>query len=155
LLVLALLRRQWSLSGREGLGVLSPSRRACEAGFDAFRGNLIFHYAEGWNQRRSHGGDRRCFPSVRRWVAWRKMLPTAASDADVSIRPTCRAAVLRGCVVRHAGGVATDAGRQRLLPLTSAECGGGIASSARLMLGASGEGASGASDAAPRGFRPY
>jgi hypothetical protein len=35
--VLAHLQRRWSLSGREGFGVpLSPSRRACEAGFDAF-----------------------------------------------------------------------------------------------------------------------
>jgi hypothetical protein len=33
------------LSGRKGFGVLSPSCRACKAGFNAFRGNEtpIFH----------------------------------------------------------------------------------------------------------------
>jgi hypothetical protein len=36
LVMLAHLRRRWSLSGREGFGFLSPSRRACEAGFNAF-----------------------------------------------------------------------------------------------------------------------
>jgi hypothetical protein len=35
-LVLAHLRRRWSLSGREGFGFLSPSSRAYEVGFDAF-----------------------------------------------------------------------------------------------------------------------
>jgi hypothetical protein len=30
------LQRRWSLSGREGFGFLSPSCRACEAGFGAF-----------------------------------------------------------------------------------------------------------------------
>jgi len=30
------LRRRWSLKGREEFGILSPSRRACEAGFGAF-----------------------------------------------------------------------------------------------------------------------
>jgi hypothetical protein len=34
--VLAHLQRQWSLSGREGFGFLSPTRSACEVGFDAF-----------------------------------------------------------------------------------------------------------------------
>jgi hypothetical protein len=37
LVMLAHLRRRWSLSGREGFAFLSPSRRACEAGFNAFR----------------------------------------------------------------------------------------------------------------------
>jgi hypothetical protein len=36
LLVLAHLERQCSLSSREGFGFLSPSRQACEVGFDAF-----------------------------------------------------------------------------------------------------------------------
>jgi hypothetical protein len=36
MVALAHLRRRWSLSGREGFGFLSPSRRACEVGFDAF-----------------------------------------------------------------------------------------------------------------------
>jgi hypothetical protein len=36
LVVLAHLPRRWSLSGREGFGFLSPSHRACEAGFDVF-----------------------------------------------------------------------------------------------------------------------
>jgi hypothetical protein len=35
LVVLAHLRRRWNLSGREGFGVLSPSRRACERGIQA------------------------------------------------------------------------------------------------------------------------
>jgi hypothetical protein len=35
--MLAHLRRWWSLSGREGFGFLSPSHRACEAGFSAFQ----------------------------------------------------------------------------------------------------------------------
>jgi hypothetical protein len=34
--MLAHLRRRWSLSARDGFGFLSPSRRACEAGFNAF-----------------------------------------------------------------------------------------------------------------------
>jgi hypothetical protein len=36
MVVLALLRRRWSLSGGEGFGVLSPSRRACKRGIQAF-----------------------------------------------------------------------------------------------------------------------
>jgi hypothetical protein len=36
LVVLAHLRRKWSLSSRGEFGALSPSRRACEAGFGAF-----------------------------------------------------------------------------------------------------------------------
>jgi hypothetical protein len=36
LVMLAHLRRRWSLSGREGFGFLSPSRRACEAGLSTF-----------------------------------------------------------------------------------------------------------------------
>jgi hypothetical protein len=35
--MLAHLRRRWSLSGKEGFGFLSPSRRACEAGFSTFQ----------------------------------------------------------------------------------------------------------------------
>jgi hypothetical protein len=38
LVVLAHLRRRWSLSGREGFGFISPSRRACEAWFGVFKG---------------------------------------------------------------------------------------------------------------------
>jgi hypothetical protein len=42
--------------GREGFGVLSPSRRACEAGFRRFQGNempiLLYAIVEIW--RRSH-----------------------------------------------------------------------------------------------------
>jgi len=30
------LRRRWRLKSREGFGFLSPFRRACEVGFDAF-----------------------------------------------------------------------------------------------------------------------
>jgi hypothetical protein len=37
LVMLAHLRRWWSLSGRQGFGFLSPSRQACEAGFSAFQ----------------------------------------------------------------------------------------------------------------------
>jgi hypothetical protein len=67
--VLAHLRRRWSLSGREGFGFLSPSRRACEAGFDAFwrSETPIFYCAE--SQKRN-GGERRSL-----W--W----PDAAPDA--------------------------------------------------------------------------
>jgi hypothetical protein len=36
LVVLAHLQRRWSLSGRVGFEILSPSRRACSAGFSAF-----------------------------------------------------------------------------------------------------------------------
>jgi hypothetical protein len=36
IVVLAHLRRRWSLRGREVFGVLSPSRRACEVGFRHF-----------------------------------------------------------------------------------------------------------------------
>jgi hypothetical protein len=80
-----------------------------------------------------------------------------------------------GCLASDAGYVSIGRWRQRptnssrcsaprvwrrtrwwcLLSLTSAECGGGIASCARLTLGMSGEGALDASDAAPRGFGQY
>jgi hypothetical protein len=33
LVVLAYLQRRWSLSGRDGIGTLSPSCSACSAGF--------------------------------------------------------------------------------------------------------------------------
>jgi len=36
LVVLAHLQRRWSSYGREGFGFLSPSHRACSAGFSAF-----------------------------------------------------------------------------------------------------------------------
>jgi hypothetical protein len=49
MVVLAHLRRRWSLSSREEFGFLSPSLRACEAGFDAFceSETPIFHCAGG------------------------------------------------------------------------------------------------------------
>jgi hypothetical protein len=49
LVVLAHLRRRRSLNGREGFGYLSPSGRACEAGFGAFCENEtpIFHCVGG------------------------------------------------------------------------------------------------------------
>jgi hypothetical protein len=49
MVMLAHLRRQWSLSGRDGFGTLSPSRLASLAGFGAFcRSDMhIFHYAGG------------------------------------------------------------------------------------------------------------
>jgi hypothetical protein len=42
--------------------------------FRRFRGDktLIFLSAGCENRRRSHGGVRHCFPSVRRWVWWRQ-----------------------------------------------------------------------------------
>jgi hypothetical protein len=66
---------------------------------------LIFHCAKGWNRRRSHGGDRRCFLSNRRWLRrcqtqlpclvlcprWRSLfsvrqtLVLGVTDADISI----------------------------------------------------------------------
>jgi hypothetical protein len=51
------LRRRWSLRGREVFGVLSPSYRACEAGFRRFRGLGMtnFLYAEVWKKWRSRG----------------------------------------------------------------------------------------------------
>jgi hypothetical protein len=57
LVVLAHLRRRWSLSGREGFGFFSPSRRACKAGFSAFSGNKIpiFHCARGEKRWRKSG----------------------------------------------------------------------------------------------------
>jgi hypothetical protein len=46
MVVLAHLQRRWSLSGREGFGILSPSRRACEVGFDTFVGmKRLFSFA--------------------------------------------------------------------------------------------------------------
>jgi hypothetical protein len=51
--MLAHLRRRWSLSGREGFGSLSPSRRACEAGFSAFREmKCLFSTAPDTKKRR-------------------------------------------------------------------------------------------------------
>jgi hypothetical protein len=49
LVMLAHLRRRWSLSGRDGFGALSPSHRTYEAGFGSFCGSEmpIFHYAGG------------------------------------------------------------------------------------------------------------
>jgi hypothetical protein len=43
-----ILRRRWSLSGREGFGVLSPSHRALLGRIQHFSRNEtpIFHYAE-------------------------------------------------------------------------------------------------------------
>jgi hypothetical protein len=57
--MLAHLRRWWSLSGREGFGFLSPSRRACEAGFSTFQEMkcLFFHYA-GREETEVNGGHR-------------------------------------------------------------------------------------------------
>jgi hypothetical protein len=53
LVMLAHLRRRWSLSGREGFGFLSPSHRACEAGFSAFRKTKrLFSTAPGVKKRR-------------------------------------------------------------------------------------------------------
>jgi hypothetical protein len=63
--LLAYLRMQWNLSGRDGFRALSPSRRACEAGFGAFCGSemLIFHYARdrdfaklSWIETEANGG---------------------------------------------------------------------------------------------------
>jgi hypothetical protein len=102
LVVLAHLQRRWSLSGREGFGV----RRFC--GDET----LIFHCAEGWNQRRSHRGDRRCFSSDRCWLRRRQMqlpclvlcprwcalfyvrwtLVLGATDTDISV---CRLTLIR------------------------------------------------------------
>jgi hypothetical protein len=46
MVVLAHLQRRWSLSGREGFGILSPSHRACEVGFDTFMGmKRLFSFA--------------------------------------------------------------------------------------------------------------
>jgi hypothetical protein len=53
LVMLAHLRRRWSLSGKEGFGFLSPSRRACEAGFSAFREmKRLFSTAPGAKKQR-------------------------------------------------------------------------------------------------------
>jgi hypothetical protein len=55
LVVLAHLRRWWSLSGREGFWFLSLFRRACEAGFNAFREmkRLFFIAPDVKKQRRT------------------------------------------------------------------------------------------------------
>jgi hypothetical protein len=117
MVVLAYLRRQWSLRGREGFGVFSPSRWACEAGFRRFRGDemLNFLYTEGrkkWRGRGSekhstdagHGGDR-CYPDVCRLTlgaAWieggDKRYCGRATDAGVSV---CRAWRQQGCEPRQ------------------------------------------------------
>jgi hypothetical protein len=54
LLMLAHLRRWWSLSCRDGFGVLFPSRRACEVGFGDFveEKRLFFTASEAKKQRR-------------------------------------------------------------------------------------------------------
>jgi hypothetical protein len=60
--MLAHLRMWWCLSGREGFGFLSPSRRAYEAGFSVFCGSEtpIFYCAEReeTEAKGSHWGDR-------------------------------------------------------------------------------------------------
>ena len=48
------LRRRLSLKGREGFGFLSPSDRACEAGFGAFE-KMKRLFSIGWKVWRSHG----------------------------------------------------------------------------------------------------
>ena len=46
--------RRWSLKGREGFGFLSPSHRACKAGFDAFvKMECIFSIAPVENLEKS------------------------------------------------------------------------------------------------------
>jgi hypothetical protein len=49
MVMLAHLRRRWSLSDRDGFGALSPSHLASSVGFGAFRRSdmHIFHYAGG------------------------------------------------------------------------------------------------------------
>jgi hypothetical protein len=57
MVVLAYLRRRWSLSGREGLGFSLPPTELASAGFRRFRGNEmpIFLYAEGEKRWRTFG----------------------------------------------------------------------------------------------------
>jgi hypothetical protein len=54
LVVLAHLRRRWSLRGKEVFGFLSPSSRACEVGFNAFVEvkSLFFTAPEAKKRRR-------------------------------------------------------------------------------------------------------
>jgi hypothetical protein len=82
LVVLAHLRRRWSLSGKEGFGVLSPSRQVCSAGFNAFMEiKRLFSFAPEARKRgevagvflEKHSSDAGCgsigrWPSVRRSV---------------------------------------------------------------------------------------
>jgi hypothetical protein len=70
-MVLAHLRRRWSLRGREGFGFLSPSRWDCEARFNAFVEvkRLFFTVPEAKKRRRKE---------VTRWPDAR---PDAGPDA--------------------------------------------------------------------------
>jgi hypothetical protein len=59
-LVLAHLRRCWSLGGREGLGLSLPSAELASAEFRRFQGveKPIFHYAEVGKETEANGGHR-------------------------------------------------------------------------------------------------
>jgi hypothetical protein len=74
LVMLAYLRRQWSLSGRDGFETLSPSCRACETGFGTFCESKtpIFHCVGGEKTKAkgSHWGDQMLNQTlVRTWLA--------------------------------------------------------------------------------------
>jgi hypothetical protein len=100
------------LRGREGFGVLSPSRRACEAGFRRFRGDemLNFLYTEGYKKWRGRGkhsmdtghmGDRRwpwrlsVYPSSASYSGGDRRGGARATNADVSVCRSVREGRLR------------------------------------------------------------
>jgi hypothetical protein len=95
------------LCGKDGFGVLSPSRRACEARFRCFRGDetLIFYCAEGRKKWRSHRTSR-CWETRdrRAWHTWQTWLCNV-----YRLTLACCAALHKGGGNGRAGVRATDA----------------------------------------------
>jgi hypothetical protein len=145
LLVLAHLRRQWSLSGRERFGVLSPSRRDSGVFVEMKR---LFSFTSNDEK----GGE-----VVEVFLAEKQASDAGFGGVRRGHRVCCltRAALCQCVSTRRAGGRATNAWRQRLVKVASAGFEGGVARSVGQTLSASGEGALDASAAAPRGFEPF
>jgi hypothetical protein len=78
LLVLAHLRRRWSLSSREGFGFLSPSRQACKAGFGAFVEvkRLFSTVPKVREEMEANGGHR----GDRTWSRFDRMRPVSSTQ---------------------------------------------------------------------------
>jgi hypothetical protein len=74
LVMLVHLRMRWCLSGREGFGFLSSSRRACETGFNAFvEVKWLFSTAPDAKKRRRKGVTGVTGRATGRWIGrgWR------------------------------------------------------------------------------------
>jgi hypothetical protein len=104
LVVLAHLRRRWILRGREGFGVLSPSRRVCSAGFGAFMEiKRLFSFAP---EARKRGEVRECFSRNTR-----RTLVAAASNAGPASDVVSVEARVDVVVIGASDAITSDAGQ--------------------------------------------